>query len=278
LQGNLLKGEPLFPGLTIFIPGWQGPHGNDFLSDWNALEVGFKKAYSHGLQMSLAYTMSKNITNADSFEAGYLGPVNGYQDMNTFSRERSRSAEDVTHRLAISHVYELPFGHGRQFGANMPSVLDKVVGGWQASGVIILSTGFPIGDYLTPNVRGSFGGGARPNLVGTPCISGISRGQRIIDDLNPAAFAAPPPFTEGDAPRLLNGCNQVGIKNYDFSLIKDTQIHENAKLEVRMEMFNAFNHPQLSGPNTTFGSSSFGAIGSLGNLPRIIQLALKVIF
>jgi hypothetical protein len=276
--GQLLLNHPEYTGLLNMIPATQGPHGNDFGSHWESMQVGLKKAYSHGLQMTLAYTLSKNITNADSFENGYLGPTANYQDMNDFSHERSLSAEDVTHRLVIAHVYDLPVGHGRQFGASWPSVLDKVAGGWQATGVITVSSGFPIAPYVSPDNRGAFGGAARPNLVGSPCISGISRGQRIIQDLNPAAFAFPAAFTFGDAPRLLNGCRADGMKNYDFSLIKDTQIREYAKLEVRMEAFNIFNRPQLSPPNATFGSAGFGSITSMANLPRYIQLALKIIF
>ena len=55
-------------------------------------------------------------------------------------------------------------------------------------------------------------------------------------------------------------------------------IREDANLEFRTELFNAFNHAQFSNPNTVVNSSSFGTIGTTSTGPRIMQFALKYLF
>jgi hypothetical protein len=83
------------------------------------------------------------------------------------------------------------------------------------------------------------------------------------------------------------GDSGVGIvrgpdqNNFDLALIKNTKVgwpSENLNLEFRVEMFNAFNHPQFSNPDNSFSDSSFGQISSTSVNPRIVQLALKLNF
>lgn len=278
--GQLLKQWPEYTGWVPVLPPWQGPNPNHdtFGNAWNALEVQFTKHLSHGLSIMAAYTWSKNLTNADSFEGGYLGPQVGYQNTYNYQGEWSLSAEDVPQRLVIGHVYDLPIGHGERFGSHMPSVLDKALGHWQFSGITTFQSGFPLPISETAHQTGAFGGGDRPNVIGNPCMSGLSRGQRIIQGtLNPSAFQTPPEFSFGNAPRLL-GCLGDPIKNFDWSLVKFIPITERFNAEFRAEFFNIFNRPQLANPNTTFNSSSFGLITSQLNSPRVIQFGLKLNF
>jgi hypothetical protein len=280
-QGQLLKQWPAYTNWTAVLPPWQGPNpdGDTFQSQFDALEVQFNKRFSEGLTLVAAYTYSKTLTNTDSFEAGYLGPAVGYQNNVDYKGEWSLSAADVTHRLVLGHVYDLPVGRGKKLGANMSSALDKVVGHWQFSGLTTFQSGFPIGIGEAGHTTGAFGGGDRPNQIGAPCLdTGRSRGEKIEGYLNPAGFAAPPPYTFGNATRLLNGCRADGQKNFDLSLIKFIPITERFNGEFRAEFFNAFNRPQLGGPNTTFNGGSFGVITSQANAPRIIQFGLKLNF
>jgi len=231
----------------------------------------------------VAYTLSKNITNADSFEAGFLGPTVGYQDHVDFQGERSLSAEDVTHRLVVGHVYDLPLGRGKRFGDSWPSVVDKVLGHWQFSGMTTFQGGFPlpiseVGHTLGTFANGLIPGTDRPNLVGAACLdSGRPRGQRISDYLNAAAFQTPPNFTFGNAPRTLS-CRQDGMKNFDLAAVKFIPIKEQFNVEFRAEFLNAFNRSMLAAPNTTFNSAGFGLVTQQYNIPRIIQFGLKVNF
>ena len=68
------------------------------------------------------------------------------------------------------------------------------------------------------------------------------------------------------------------MKNFDITIVKHIPIKETLRAEFRAEMFNAFNRPQFQAPNMTFGSASFGQVTVQENLPRVIQLALKIHF
>lgn len=182
----------------------------------------------------------------------------------------------------VGYLWELPLGHGKKFGSSWNSVTNQIAGGWQLSGITTWQSGFPLPISVTPNNLGAFAVGGptalRAHLIGNPCLSeSRPRGEKILGYVNPAAFQAPPPFTLGDAPRLLS-CRGDGIKNFDISIIKYFPIEASWKVEFRAEMFNVFNRTQLSLPNMTFGSGSFGQITSATNQPRIIQFALKVHF
>ena len=243
------------------------------------MQIGYKKSTRAGLSLQVAYTFSKFLTNVDSFEAGFLGPNTAQQNQVSFEGEKSHSAEDTTHRLVSGWVYELPFGRGQRFGSGMSPALDKIVGGWEVSGIMTVSSGFPLGDIrVSPNRTGAFGGSARPDLVGDACLSsGRSRSERISRWVDENAFRHPEPFTFGSAPRNLN-CRGDGWKNFDISITKHIPIKESVRAEFRAEFFNAFNRVQFRHPSTGFGGGSFGQVTSQENEPRIIQLALKIHF
>jgi hypothetical protein len=278
--GQLLKNWPAYTGVTYILPAYQGPSANTFHSSYDALQIQANKQYSHGLTVTTAFTWSKILTNSDSFEAGYLGPGNGYQNVNNYAGEKSLSSSDVPYRLSVGYVYDLPFGKGRDFGNNWSKPVDAVIGGWQVSGITTFSAGYPLGIGQTGQTTGAFGGGSRPDWIGNACYDngiGRSMNDKITQWLNPAGFAHNPNFTFGDAPRTLP-CLSDGIKNTDLSAIKFFHLTERVNLEFRSEFFNIFNRTRLGDPNTTFGSSSFGVITSTLNTPRVIQFGLKVSF
>lgn len=191
--------------------------------------------------------------------------------------EKSLSAADVPQRLVVSHVWDLPFGRGRDYGKNWPGVVDKVLGGWQLSGIMTLANGFPLPISQTPGQLFALFGTQRPNLVATPTQSSGSRANRINQWLgNPtSAFTQAAPFTYGTAPRILP-IRADGIKNYDFSIVKFIPIWESFNAEFRGDFFNGFNRPQFSAPNMTFGSATFGRVTSTYNQSRLVQLVLRL--
>jgi hypothetical protein len=276
--GQLLVQTPQFAGFTAGAPTYQGPNSDTFKGSWDGLEVEYKQKISD-LTLYVAYTLSKNITNSDSFEAGFLGPQIGYQDMVNFIGERSLAATDATHKLVIGHVWDLPVGHGKHLGASWPSAVDKVLGHWQFSGMTTFQSGFPLAIAEAGHTTGAFGGSDRPNLIGNPCLdSSRSRADKINQYLNPAAFAVPPDFTLGNAPRALN-CRADGIKNFDLAAIKFIPFWgDRGDIQFRAEFFNAFNRTMFGAPNTTLNSGAFGVITSTQNSPRIIQFGLKMSF
>ena len=117
----------------------------------------------------------------------------------------------------------------------------------------------------------------RPNLVGTPAATEGSRGERIYQWVDPGAFGLPPPFTVGNAPRLLNVRGDT-IQQYDMTLSKYFPITERGRIELRGEAFNLFNRPQLGTPNMSFGSPTFGRITSTILPARFLQLGVRILW
>ena len=75
-----------------------------------------------------------------------------------------------------------------------------------------------------------------------------------------------------------SGIRGPGINMLDFSFVKTTAITERFKTQLRGEFINGLNHTQFSNPNTSPTNANFGMITGTGQLPRTIQLGLKVMF
>lgn len=84
--------------------------------------------------MLVAYTNAKLMSNTDTLtswlEGGTTGGVGSVQDWNNLKGERSLSSQDISQRLVISYVLDLPFGHGKKFATNLGGAANKVVSGW----------------------------------------------------------------------------------------------------------------------------------------------------
>ena len=272
---NLLVPYPQFGGFGGDAP----PYGN---SSYHALQVRLEKRFSSGLEFLLTYTFSKAIDDSSATDGNidWRGDAKSHlQDPNNFALEKAISPYDSTHVFQFSHVYELPFGHGKAIGANWNPVVNSALGGWQINGIWSIISGRPMtlglhGGHSLPTY-----GGQGPNLIGTP--------EKASSDLltqyfaNPEVFVKPDPYTISNAPRTLPWVRKPGQFNSDLSVFKEfpiDRIREGMRLEFRIEAINAFNNVQFSGPHTTVGNSDFGTITSQANLPRQVQAALKLYF
>jgi hypothetical protein len=154
-------------------------------------------------------------------------------------------------------------------------VVNGILGGWQANGIVTLASGQPLFFYTAANNSYTFGGGQHPDIVGKPMLSS---GKSIYQWFNTAAFAQPANFTSGTLARSYTGVRQDKTNNLDFSLFKNFAIKERYQLAVRAEAFNLTNTPVFSAPGTTINGANFGIITNQSNVPRNLQLALKFIF
>jgi hypothetical protein len=96
---------------------------------------------------------------------------------------------------------------------------------------------------------------------------------------NPQVAVVPAPFTFGTGPPVLPNVRAPGANNADLSLFKEISLkkmREGSRLEFRFEAFNALNHPQFAGPNASVNSGSFGVVSGQFNIPRTVQLGLKL--
>jgi hypothetical protein len=243
-------------------------------SNYNSLQASLEKRFSRGLQAQVAYTWSKSIDNASSFENS-LKPI-------CDRCNRSLSLFDARQRLVVSYLWELPvpkYEGGKGIALN----------GWAVSGITSFQTGFPIriGSQADQELENSFDF----ELPGKPDVIAPFRtfdprthGGYYFD---PASFALPvnsfttpgAGFTStplqllGNAPRTM--CCGPGISNSDLSVQKVTPIGETKHIEFRAEFFNIFNHAQFLNPDGTFtDGADFGRVKHTRD-PRNIQFALK---
>jgi len=173
----------------------------------------------------------------------------------------------------------LPFGKGKRWGNNWNGFVDAVLGGWQTNGIWRFDNGIPIALSVSNSRALPTYGSQRSNLAG-PLTR--NNGSNWLDSYSadPGNAATPAPFTVGNAPREISTARAPGTATSALSLFKQFRLplREGSQLEVRVEAFNALNHPQFGAPNTVVGSSAFGIVTSQANTPRQVQLAMKLYF
>jgi hypothetical protein len=169
-------------------------------------------------------------------------------------------------------LYELPFGRGKALGGSLTGPLEKIISGWQLTGITTFQSGFPLTATLSFDNTNT-GGLNVPDRIGNPQLPSS---ERSIDRwFDTSALALPPQFVQGNAGR--NYLDAPGYKNFDIGLIKNIRIGENKLVQFRAEFFNAFNNVNFDPPDMVFGVQTFGRISSAG-LSREIQFGLKVQF
>jgi hypothetical protein len=278
--GQLERPYPQYNGLSLGGFGCCS-------STYNSLQATVTRRFQGGGTLLVAYTNEKLLSNTDTLTSWLEGPTGGVgsvQDWNNLRGEKSLSSQDVSQRLVISYVLDLPFGHGKRFASSMSGFANGAVSGWGIDGITTFQRGFPLKltySGSTALEAANLGvANIRPNVV-----PGCDRkGSRSLSEwFNTACFAAPPDFGPGTEARVDPVLRGPGINNFDFAVFKRTAIGEKMGVEFRTEFFNLFNHPYFSMPATGFGGAGFGVInstvsGGVASPERLIQFALKFEF
>jgi hypothetical protein len=280
--GQLDRPYPEYTGLSLVGDGCCG-------SNYNSFQLTVTKRFHNGGSFLAAYTNAKLLSNTDTLTTWLETGVGSPQDWNNLKGERSLSSQDVSQRLVISYVYDLPFGHGQRYMSDTSGVVDKVVSGWGVEGVTSFQKGFPLpisfgGSNQISQAGFSQNFQLRPNV--TPgCNKGaahtIAPGTtNNIVWFNASCFTAPAEWGFGDESRVDATLREAGINNWDIAVYKTTNFGPEDKLglQFRTEFFNAFNRVQFGPPGTALGSGSFGVVSSQLNNPRLIQFGLKFLF
>lgn len=265
-KGNPNPPRP-FPQLGDFILFGGGTN-----SHYEALMLKAEQRFVRGLAFVVSYTFSRSIdTASNGFESGGVNapPQNSY---NPNDGERGLSNFHSKHRFVLSYVYELPFGRGRRFLTNIPTVLDHIIGGWQVSGVTTFQSGQPLTPVFQVDPSGTGFTFTRPNQVCDPNRGAPHTVERWF---RTECFERQPPFFFGNAGR--NTVIGPGFKNWDFALLKNFRVREPHALQLRAEFFNLFNNVNFQLPNRVFDSPNFGRIFG-ANPSRQIQFGLKYVF
>jgi hypothetical protein len=266
-RGQLLRPFPQYLSLYNFRP-------TSASSNYHAFQLRVQRDFANGSSLLLSYTTGKMID--DSIGVGAGGGNSEHVDAYNRRLSRAVSTLDISQRLVLSFVQELPFGRGRRFGSTLPRWLDLTIGQWQVNGILTFASGLPLA-ITAPNTSGAFSLAQRPNIVGDASLPGDrSTAEKLREWFNTRAFAQPAAFTFGNGPRTLPSVRAPGDSNFDFSLFKGFQLGENRRLEFRAECFNITNTPNFAAPGQGFGSAAFGVIGSQANDPRQVQIGLKL--
>jgi hypothetical protein len=246
-------------------------------SNYNALQTRIEKRFTHGLQMQAHYTWSKAL----NFDQDYFAiqPHHGLVDFNR------------KHVFVLTSVYDLPFGRGRSYAANIPKWADYVVGGFQLSGNATWQSGLPFS--VSYNECGS-------DIDAGPCWAAHTGSANVnISGLKTPASGAP--FVQyfiPVAPFTTNGASGGGFSrpaqdtfgsrnslfgpryaNVDFAVAKNFTITETVNAQFRAEVFNLFNHPQLATPNACIDCSGSGTITDIaGNIAQMRNIQLGIRF
>ena len=277
--GRRLLRQQVLPKPNANFGGLFSLTQNEDTSDYQAFQVQYKKAMSHGLQALLNYTWSHSIdTNSD--DTNTLATVPGF--LLALDSQRGTSDLDVRQNFSGAFVYSVP-----NFGKN--AVLRDITEGWSLGGFALARAGFPINIFGI----GFFNGQVytlRPDLMpGQPIwvAKSSAPGGKV---LNRNAFAATSTLREGTLPK--NGIPGFGATQFDASLQRNFRMTEATHLQFRADVFNLFNHPNFANPIGSLLSGSFGATTSMLNRaataglnslysiggPRSLQLSLKLLF
>lgn len=283
---------------------------NGASSYYNGLQTELVRRFSDGWTFQANYTFSKTLTDAVGTAQTRFEPVldNAQPDL-----EYSRADFDQTHVFNFNTLYELPFGKGKRF-VNEGGVVDKLVGGWQVNAIMRFGSGAPI---TFTDARGTLNRAARAgrqtaltnlskkelsNLVGTfvtqngvffinPTAIGRDPSTGLVTATNATGRGAngfgQPTFAGqvffNNAPGQTSGLERAVVNgpstfNTDFTLLKNISVTERIRVQLRGELFNAFNQVNfVPGQFLDINGTNFGRITSTLT-PRVVQFAFRLQF
>jgi Carboxypeptidase regulatory-like domain len=275
---NAASGASLYPGtgLTVNLGTASGT------ANYDALQVHLSQRFARDMQYTVSWSWSHTLDNSNgpfSVTGGnariFILPGQGAN----LSANYGNSDQDQRQFFTLSTLYELPFGHGKRFGALWNGFLNSLAGGWQWNNIVTMGTGTPFDVFVNGNPSN------RPDYLGNAqngMLEAANGGLRWIDF---AAFVAPPTNAGGVFTRpgslSRNFFHGPGIQTWDMSLFKTFDVTDRAKLQFRTEGYNILNTPQFTNPdaNLSDGQNDFGIIRATRAFSeRQIQFALRITF
>jgi hypothetical protein len=264
------------------INTWAGHGDKSGHSTYHAMVLKLDKRYSSGFTMNGSYVFSKLLNNTDSYDAD-----NRAADHYNRSLEKSIGQYDQTHIFKWSYVVELPFGRGRRWLNT--GVGNWVLGGWRLSGFHLYASGFPI-PLTIPNQLSIFNGRSPAHITS---YEGWVANREGADwrgssryftnpagwalDINPNVAGIQQPNDRlGNATRYNPKARYPWDLDESFSLGKSFPFTESIRLDLRVEMFNAFNRTRFNPGTFDLLSPNFGIVTGTLNDPRRMQFGLKL--
>jgi hypothetical protein len=236
-------------------------------STYNSLETSFERRFSGGLYFLFSYTFSKSLNSTVA------------QNVYSQLTEKVISGADRPHVVALSYVYDLPFGRGKRFLGSAHPVTNFILGNWSISAVHRYQSGTALGVGCQQNLFGA--GAARCVYVPGQPLKNPNWDSTVQTSpyLNRDAFMQPPNMTYGNLPSAIAQLRQPSQFNEDLAISKIFMLHEGVPLDFRASAFNAANRHLLGSLQTNINSQQFGQFSNpQSNLPRSIQFSLRLSF
>ncbi len=271
-------------------------------SNYNALQLTFRKRFSQGLQFDINYTYGHSLDTASGNERG--GSTNSATISSgaalvlnplVLRENQGNSDFDVRHLINANYIYELPFGKSRRF-LNSNKLANWVLGGWQTVGIFRWNKGFPIGQPFDGsrwatnwNVQSN---GVRITDAGGTSTRKDTNGYANIFSDPKAAYRSYRNALPGEAGNR-NILREESYISLDAGIFKSFNINERNKITFRLEVFNVSNTQRLTGiSNFSLGQDPFTGDNTLGGSPaadfgrytntqgsaRTVQFALRYDF
>jgi hypothetical protein len=244
---QLLRPFPQFTNVTA-------QQMNDGRSNFHMFQARLERRFSNGLSLLANYLYAKLIERRS-----YLN------DADT-ALEKRIAGEDRPQRIVISGTYDLPFGRGKSLASNVGPWMNRLVGGWIVNGIYTWNPGAAVNWGNVIYLGGDLQWDPRNIDRAFDTTRFLTRSTDQLD-WNRRTFSS----------RFAN-LREDSVNNLDASILKDIPITEQLKAQFRFETFNTLNRAAFPAPNTSPISSAFGTIRSQRNLPRRVQLALRIVW
>ncbi len=269
-------------------------------SNYHGLLLTVTKNMSQGLSFNFNYTWSHSIDNT-SLSGANNALYNNFGLICDATKPRACRASsdfDVRQEINSNFIYDLPFGHGRQFLATTPRWADEVIGGWAISGLPSYRTGTSVNPFSDAYIA-SFDNDAPAIFTGNKgdlrskvnvsngtvynFAGGAAGAAKVLSE-----FRGPIGFEYGQR-NLVKG---PGAFFFDAGLAKSFPIYKEVNLVFRADFYNVFNHPAFQPPqnsniaalNIVTATSPFGQITGTSTEPganysaRVGQFSLRLQF
>jgi hypothetical protein len=275
------------------------------MSTYEAMLVSLERRFRNGMNLLASYTWAKQITNSDSLLPNNGVGVAQVQNVNNLHEEKAVSAQDVPHTVVLSWLYELPFGHGKTWLNH--GIASYVVGGWEVGSVQRYMSGQPISFCCATSIPG-FQNSIRFDRVPASDLKSVAYHQGHINPIG--AQSADPStntffnldtirqpdggafydqnavanrgefgtFALGNMSRVTGEVRTPAYYNEDFSILKNTPIHENIVFQLKFEFLNAFNRHTFNIPDVAPNDNLFGVPNGTLTNPRNIQVTGRINF
>jgi hypothetical protein len=253
-------------------------------SNYNGGQFSLHQSLRWGIQYDLNYTYSKSM-DLGSYPERSGTSYNRISNSLNPAGNYGPSDFDVRHNITGNYFANTPFGRGGLFLTNLNGPLDRIIGGWQLTGVVHWSSAMPF--TAGSSVYGTNFAASSQLIVTQPIpttghhryvTNGSSSYESVFASDTPTSAANKLRFVYPGEAGQRNNFRADGYFDLDSGLAKDIHTFEGQNLRIEVEAFNVLNTVRFNALTTNYSSGSFGKYNSLLVNPRQLQFSAKYTF